>query len=248
MLAIFPRAQSSLRRAGRALLSLIYPPHCAACHADTEADVYLCPECVAGAKRIEPPFCQQCSQPFEGDISGEFVCANCTGRKLHFDCAVSCYLARGVVREFVHRFKYERQYHLRHPLAEWAAAAFEDERIRRQPFDGLVPVPLHATRQREREFNQAEALADLLAKRVGVPVLPVLERIRYTTTQTRLDRHERMENLRGAFRVRQPSAVPSRHLLIVDDVFTTGSTVDECARVLRQAGAASVRALTVARG
>jgi ComF family protein len=109
-------------------------------------------------------------------------------------------------------------------------------------------VPLHSARLREREFNQADVLARLLARRAGAPVLAALRRIRYTTTQTRLDREERMQNLRNAFRVRQTSRVSGSHLILVDDVFTTGSTVEECARVLKRAGAASVRVVTVARG
>ena len=173
---------------------------------------------------------------------------NCADRTLHFDCAVARYLSRGVVREFVHRFKYDRHFYLRHPLTDWLAETLDDERIRAQPIDALVPVPLHSARFREREFNQADVLAELLAARTGTPLLRALDRIRYTTTQTRLDRHERMENLRNAFRVRHTSAVQNRHLVLVDDIFTTGSTVDECARVLRAAGAASVRVVTVARG
>ena len=239
---------TTLRRAGEALVSLLYPPHCANCGAATEGGVHLCAACAGQARKIEAPFCQRCSEPFDGAITGEFTCANCADRTLHFDCAISRYLSRGVVREFVHRFKYDRHFYLRHPLADWLAAALNDERIRAQPIGALVPVPLHSARFREREFNQADVLAVMLAQRTGTPLLRALTRIRYTTTQTRLDRHERMENLRNAFRVRQTSAVQNRHLVLVDDVFTTGSTVDECARVLRAAGAASVRVVTVARG
>jgi competence protein ComFC len=241
-------ARDRLERVTDTLLCLLFPPHCAICRADTASGVHLCEPCAGDAKRIVAPFCQQCSQPFEGDLPDSFTCSNCRDRQFHFDCAVAAYRASGVVREFIHRFKYERAYYLRHPLAEWAAEALEDERIKWTPVDALVPVPLHSARRREREFNQAEVIAELLARRCGKPVVNALERIRYTTTQTRLDRHERMENLRGAFRVRQRIEVQSRHFLLVDDVFTTGSTVEECARVLRQAGAASVRALTVARG
>lgn len=236
------------RRFAETALSLFYPPHCAMCSADTAAREHLCESCAKKARRIEPPFCRQCSQPFEGAIDGEFTCSNCADRSFHFDCAVSRYLSRGPVREFIHRFKYERHFHLRHQLAAWLAETLQDQRISTQPGDALVPVPLHSARFREREFNQAEVLARLLAKRSGLPLLPCLRRIRYTTTQTRLDRHERMENLRGAFRVRQSPRVKGRHLILVDDVLTTGSTVDECARVLREAGAASVRVVTVARG
>jgi ComF family protein len=231
-----------------AALGLLYPPHCAGCRADTSPGVYLCAECGKRARRIEEPFCERCSEPFEGAITSAFTCTNCAGRDLQFDCAVSAYLSRGVVREFIHRFKYERHFYLRHQLARWLAASLEDPRIRAAPAHALVPVPLHSARYREREFNQADELAMLLSRQCRLPVLRALRRTRYTTTQTRLDRHERMENLRGAFRVRQTADVSGRHLILVDDVLTTGSTVDECARVLRQAGAASVRVMTVARG
>ena len=236
------------RRTGEALLSLLYPPHCAGCGASTAGGVHLCADCAGKARTIEAPFCRMCSQPFDGAITSEFTCSNCAGREFHFDCAAARYLSRGVVREFIHRFKYDRHFYLRHPLAAWAAEALDDARLRATPIDALVPVPLHPTRQREREFNQAEEIARLLSRRAGIPLLPALRRIRYTTTQTRLDRQERMENLRNAFRVRHTPRVQSRHLVLVDDVFTTGATVDECARVLRQAGAASVRVVTVARG
>ena len=239
---------TTLRRAAEALTSLFFPPHCAACGADTPGGAHLCAGCAGAAKKITAPFCQRCSEPFAGAIDGAFTCANCAGRTLHFDCAVARYLSRGVVREFVHRFKYDRHFYLRHPLTDWLAETLDDGRIRAQPIDALVPVPLHSARFREREFNQADVLAELLAARTGTPLLRALERIRYTTTQTRLDRHERMENLRNAFRVRHTPAVQNRHLVLVDDIFTTGSTVDECARVLRAAGAASVRVVTVARG
>ena len=237
-----------LQRAGEALLALLYPPHCASCGADTASGVHLCADCAGQARKIEAPFCARCSEPFSGAIDGPFTCANCADRRLHFDCAVARYLSRGVVREFIHRFKYDRHFYLRHPLADWLTAALDDDRMRATPIHAFVPVPLHSARQREREFNQADVLAKLLAQRTGTPLLRALQRTRYTTTQTRLDRHERMENLRNAFRVRHTAAVQNRHLVLVDDVFTTGSTVDECARVLRAAGAASVRVVTVARG
>jgi len=238
----------ALRLSGEAFLNALYPPHCAQCLADTASGVHVCANCARQAPRIEPPFCQQCSQPFEGAIDGEFTCAQCGDRPMHFDCAVARYLSRGIVREFIHRFKYDRQYYLRQPLANWLAETLEDARMTARPFDAFVPVPLHRARYRERDFNQAEVLARLVAKRAGKPVLHALQRIRYTTTQTRLDREQRMENLRNAFHVRHASLVQSRHLVLVDDVFTTGSTVEECARVLCQAGAASVRVVTVARG
>lgn len=237
-----------LSRATDAALSLFFPPHCALCSADTKAGRHLCGTCAEKAAKIDSPFCRVCSQPFDGAIDGTFTCSNCEDRRFHFDCAVSRYRSTGFVRELVHRFKYDRCLYLRAPLAEWLAETLDDARITAHRFDWLVPVPLHAARMREREFNQADVLAQLIAERHGERVLHALKRVRYTTTQTRLDREERRQNLRNAFRVRHSRDVSGSHLILVDDVFTTGSTVDECARVLKESGAASVRVITVARG
>ena len=241
------RIRELARRAGDAVVSVFFPPHCAACGSDTASGVHLCTVCEGKTWPLAAPFCRRCSEPFDGAIDGEFECANCADRPLHFECAVTAYLSRGVVREFIHRFKYDHDRSLRIPLAAWLVDALSDARLTVPPFDAIVPVPLHAARFRERGFNQAALLAELLSAQASVPMIEALKRTRYTTTQTRLDRDERMENLRDAFRVREQAAVQGRHLLLVDDVFTTGSTVDECARVLRLAGAASVRVATVAR-
>ena len=122
-----------------------------------------------------------------------------------------------------------------------------DPRLRAQRFDLIVPVPLHPARERERGFNQATLLAELLARQFTVPLCAVLERIRYTTTQTAYDRAERMENLHDAFRLRKKANVRELHVLLIDDVLTTGSTLSECARILKEAGATSVYAATAAR-
>ena len=228
--------------------TLFFPPHCAVCRVATEPGVHVCDDCALNIQRIVAPFCGRCSQPFEGAITQQFTCANCAGREVHYQCAVAPYRSFGVVRDFIHAFKYHHQLHLRRPLAAWLAEALEDPRIAARPFDALVPVPLHHVRFREREFNQAAELASILSRQTRVPMRHALKRIRYTTTQTKLDRSERMENLRGAFHVRQTAHVKNRHIVLVDDVFTTGSTVEECSRVLIAAGAASVRVITVARG
>lgn len=229
------------------LLSLFYPPQCAVCSADVGAREYLCDECERSAPRIKAPFCAKCSEPFHGAITEEFACANCSHRRLYFDAAVSAYRSRGIVRKLVLEFKYGRQLHLRHPVARWLAATLEDERTRGRRFDMIVPVPLHPAKQRERGFNQAELLAEILSRQISVPLRRALERIRYTTTQTAYDRAERMENLRDAFRLRKKMHVRDLRVLLIDDVLTTGSTLSECARVLKAAGAISVHAATAAR-
>jgi len=209
---------------------------------------YLCESCAAGAIRIEEPFCEVCSEPFHGTISRSFTCANCADRKFHFTCAATRYRSTGVVRDLIHRFKYGREFRLRHPLARWAAEALEDERMWEPRIDALVPVPLFVARKRYREFNQAAELARLVGKRARIPVADCLLRTRNTTSQVASSRRARMENLRDAFKMRHSADMHDRHLVLVDDVLTTGSTLDECARVLLDGGAASVRAITVARG
>jgi competence protein ComFC len=231
----------------RAIASLLYPPVCAICRANVRAGEHLCDQCEAKVVRIVAPFCQKCSEPFEGAISHEFTCANCTHRTIHFEAAVAAYRSRGIVRQIIHDFKYGHQIFLRQLVVRWLRAALDDPRLRDCRFDIIVPVPLHPTRQRERGFNQASLLAELLSAEISIPSKPLLERIRYTTTQTALDRAERMENLHNAFRLRKKTNVRSLQVLLIDDVLTTGSTLSECARILKRAGAISVHAATAAR-
>lgn len=236
----------SVRAALETLRDLFYPRHCAGC-ASSLADGWLCSPCRAGIKPIEAPRCDTCSQPFSGSMD-RFTCVNCRGRAFYFDCAVAVMQSRGVMRDLVHRFKYGGELWLGGLLGDFLEQGLADERLEDMDFDGVVAVPLHARRRREREYNQAEILARELARRRGWAFFSPLERVRYTVTQTHFDRQRRMQNLRGAFALRQNGNVQGKDLLLVDDVLTTGSTLDECARVLLEAGAQSVRALTVARG
>jgi ComF family protein len=230
-----------------ALVSLLYPTVCAGCGTDIEPSQRICSECESRLARIVPPFCAKCSEPFSGAISNPFDCANCGRRKLYFDAAISALRSRGLVRKIILDFKYGHHTHLRHVVAEWLFEALNDERIRNRQFDVIVPVPLHPARQRERGFNQAGVLAELLSHRMAVETRTLLRRVRYTTTQTAFDRIERMQNLRGAFRLRRTADVQQLRVLLVDDVLTTGSTLSECARVLKKAGAKCVCAITAAR-
>ena len=173
---------------------------------------------------------------------------NCGDRELSFDFATAAFRSRGVVRDLIHQFKYSRRMHLRHLLARMLAEGFRDRRLEAVQPEAIVPVPLHPTRLREREFNQAEVLAELAGRRLGLPVNDCLRRTRYTLTQTDFHREERFENLEGAFTLRRGAQTEGRSFALVDDVLTTGSTADACARVLREAGASAVVVITVARG
>ena len=238
----------SRRTWAEAAAGLLYPPHCAGCGTALEARFAgLCRACRRSRVRLDGPRCMICGQPFGGALTSVFRCMNCGDRGLAFEFATAAYRSRGVVRDLIHRFKYHRISHLRHLLARMLCEGFRDSRVAADPPDALVPVPLHPARRREREFNQAEVLAVLAGVRLGLPVLDVLRRTRYTLTQTHFHREERFGNLEGAFAVRR-GTVAGRRLALVDDVLTTGSTADACARALREAGASAVIVITVARG
>ncbi len=232
-----------------AAAGLLYPPHCAGCGVPLgKMAACLCRDCRRARVRLTGPRCRVCSQPYGGEVTSSFRCMNCGDLEFRFDFATAAYRSRGVVRNLIHQFKYSRQVHLRHLLGRMLAEGFRDARLDDLKPEVIVPVPLHPTRQREREFNQAEVLALLAGSRLGLPVEAPLRRTRYTLTQTHFHREERFGNLQGAFALRRGARVEGKVIALVDDVLTTGSTADACARVLREAGASAVVVITVARG
>jgi competence protein ComFC len=228
------------------VVNLCYPPFCISCRTSLEQGL-LCQDCLDSAVRIEAPFCQICSRPYTGVFGAPFACPDCEDHPPAFDCVATRYQATGIVRDLIHRFKYSGEFHLRNLLVNWLEEALNDPRVSTEPFDSLVPVPLHPTRIRERGYDQIAALVGLLAERSRRPVCLCLRRSRYTESQTRFSRKERLQNLQNAFELRKGTSVLGKRLLLVDDVLTTGSTLDECARVLKSHGAKSVCAVTVAR-
>jgi competence protein ComFC len=238
--------QAGLNALYQTVVNLCYPPFCVSCRKNLDQG-WLCRDCLQSAVRITAPFCRICSRPYSGEIGAPFSCPDCEDKPPAFECVVTRYQATGIVRDLIHRFKYSGEFHLRNLLVGWLEEALGDPRITQEPFDAFVPVPLHATRIRERGYDQIAALVGPLGKRRSQPVWPCLRRSRYTESQTRFSRKERLQNLRNAFELRKGRTVLHKRLLLVDDVLTTGSTLDECARVLIGHGARSVRAVTVAR-
>ncbi len=235
-----------LRRA----IDLVYPRNCQFCGdaLDEQHRGVVCPACLGRAKPIAPPFCRRCALPFDGKLTEPFECGYCKDLKFHFTRAVAACRAEGVVRDCIHRFKYNREMYFEMHLAGWLVEAGR-RWIDWQQVDAIVPVPLYPRKERAREFNQAERLARALGRAVGVPVLArLLRRVKETGTQTKLDAESRRANVRGAFAAVGRERIDGLRIALVDDVFTTGATLDSCARVLREQGAPDVIALTVARG
>lgn len=234
----------------RTTVDLLYPRQCRVCGETGRCGrfPFLCDDCFAGAKRLQPPWCEICALPFHGSLTGIARCPNCGDRKLHFDQARAAMHFRGPVRHAVHGLKYEHQLYWSQALCAWLLET-PPPGWNLRGVDVIMPVPLHPVRERERGFNQAWLLARAFSKHWKIPVhRHGLVRARKTETQTHLDRDERRLNLHGAFRAPSPRIVSGKRVLLMDDVLTTGSTTSECARILREAGATSVLVFTLARG
>jgi len=233
-----------------AALAFFYPETCQVCRAEhaTARNGFVGAHCWSQVRSIEPPFCERCGLPYPGDFTTPFACANCCEMELFFTSARSAVVAHNVVREVVHRYKYQRALWFEPFLASLFLRKALPA-LRRTDWDFIVPVPLHAVKHREREFNQAERLAARLSAASGIPLSSKwLCRVRPTATQTLLTRRQRAANMRGAFAVRPGFRLDGERVILVDDVFTTGATTSACAEVLLAAGSGDVCVWTVARG
>ena len=234
----------------RESLNLLYPPVCQLCH-DHRAEAregFVCAKCWSHVRFIRAPFCERCGLPFPGDITTQFECTNCHELELHFSSARSAVVAKSVVLEAIHRFKYSRALWFENFLADLLVREAAPV-LRGQSWQFIVPVPLHSLKQREREFNQADILARHLSAATTIPLNPrLIRRVASTKTQTRLTKQQRAENMRGAFAVCHGLKLSGEKIILVDDVFTTGATTSACALALQTAGAGEVCVWTVARG
>jgi len=233
----------------QAALSFVYPEWCKLCDGMRAAPGhgFVCERCRGAVRRVQPPWCERCGRPFQGAISGTFVCSQCLDIRPVYTFARAAAVYQDTLLEAIHRYKYNRALYIEPFLAALLTEAARNV-VTPAEWDVIVPVPLHWKKKWHREFNQAERLARRLAKATGVPIQPrLLRRKTHTPSQTKLTREERFENMRGAFEVRG-RVRPGLRVVVVDDVFTTGATTNACAAALLDAGAGSVCVWTVARG
>ncbi|MDA8428832.1 MAG: ComF family protein [Geobacteraceae bacterium] len=231
-----------------AVLDFLFPPLCHICRAyiPSAGPVHICPACHERLQPIDSPLCAVCGFPFVG-AGDDHVCGDCSTSHHHFDAARAAVVYEGASRDLIHAFKYRNKTHLRRPLALLTIerlSAF----VRLRASDLIVPVPLHRKRLRSRGFNQAVLLGELFSRHWEMPLdRHNLRRIRWTEPQVNLSASDRRANVKGAFFIQNPDAIHGRRVLLVDDVLTTGSTVEECAVMLKNAGAVDVTVITVAR-
>ena len=233
------------RQAGRRVVDGILPPRCLACGATVNEPDALCGACWSPITFFAPPWCAMCGLPFPHPMGEGAVCADCARERASWQRARAVLRYDKHSRRLVLSLKHGDHTHLAKALGGWM------QRAGGEVFDGadlLVPVPLHWTRLFSRHYNQAAMLAHAIHAAGGPPVAPDwLVRRRRTPSQGRLGPLARARNVRGAFALQRGRIVRGKRLVIVDDVLTTGATVEECARVLRREGAAFVGVLTLAR-
>jgi ComF family protein len=241
------RAAQFGRAAVRAALDAVLPPLCASCRAPLADAGGLCPACWARVSFLAPPWCERLGIPFVYDPGPGVLSMEAIADPPAYDRARAAVRYDDVARDLVHRLKYGDRLDLAAAMGRWMARAgwelLDDA-------DALVPVPLHWRRLWSRRFNQAAALARAAAARKSIPVLTAaLKRRRATAQQVGLSRSARTTNVQGAFAVTAEgkAAIGGKRLVLVDDVLTSGATVDACARALLRAGARHVDVLVFAR-
>jgi ComF family protein len=222
----------------QAALDTIFPPRCTGCG---RLGMHFCPRCIAQVEPVRPPWCASCGVT----ISYAGLCTDCRSAPLDLHAVRSAGLLHGPLRRAVHRLKYRARSTAAGSLAAlMAATASQTLSPTRDTL--VVPVPLHAARERERGYNQATTLATALAASLGLELaVKALERVRQTASQVGMTRAQRRANVAGAFAAHQ--IVGGRPILLVDDVVTTGSTLGSAAAACRTVGAGPIYAVTLAR-
>jgi len=235
----------------RGLSDVLFPPVCVHCRGLVEESAYrqLCTRCARLLDFVRPPHCPTCGHPFYGDAEGGLGCPHCAGLAPAYRKGCTAVLCRGPARALVLELKYHGG---RHVLGDMEAIFRRSPSVLARARGAvLVPVPLHPRKERERGYNQSALIAAVLARAAGggARVVTLLRRVVDTPTQTSFDRRTRRDNLKNAFALDSRAGLnPSLHYLLVDDVFTTGSTLNSCARVLRQAGCLKLDVATFGHG
>ena len=228
-------------------INLIYPLHCASCKTplDPENGSSVCGHCIGLIKRNPSPYCVRCGRSV--DMAG-CACDDCLKNTPAFSKAYSAFLYEGTLKELILQFKYNGKLALSGDLSGFLSDFLYDNPDILEGIDAITFVPIGIDRMIKRGFNQSKILAKHLSDSYGIPLMDCIEKAHSTKHQNELSRSERLSNLKDAFRAKGGANLNGLTILIVDDVMTTGATLNECSIALMKAGAAGVRCLTLARG
>ncbi len=238
-----------LRGLFKGLKDLIYPNGCLVCKniiQSADQQQLICTNCWDKIEKNLPPFCASCGRHLDTQAIKENACL-CHKFNYYFDRAFSPCKYTGTIKRLIHEFKYSGKDYLGKPLGKLMNTFIRDYQLPIEHLDFVIPIPLHKSRQREREFNQAEILSQQIGQEFNKKVLTnALIRVKSTKTQTELIFSERCQNVKNSFAVTKPELIKDANLILIDDVLTTGSTSSEAAKCLKEAGAKKVLLLTLA--
>lgn len=228
------------------LINVILPPRCLICGTCINSDNSLCGDCFAKINFISSPYCIHCGRPLPSDVDGQYYCHKCLTSKDYFRLCRSAVKYDEFSKKLILDFKFLDRLENKTLLVNWLFLAGQD--IFNEGIDVIIPVPLHYMRLFRRKYNQSAVLASGLSKLTGIPAdYKSLQKIKHTTPQISCTGKQRIKNVKKAFEVIHPQNIKGKHIVLIDDVYTTGATLTECAKALKKAGAKSVDALTVAR-
>jgi len=233
----------------RHITDVIFPPQCISCAAILQpiTQKVFCSTCREKIKFLTGSLCPICGITFPDSPSASHLCGNCLENKPYFSYARAVAGYESIILNAIHQFKYGRDLSIGALLAS-LMADFSFPDLEFGDYSLIIPVPLHIKKLRKRGFNQSIILADALRKKWQIPVnFSLLKRSKFTLTQTGLNKKERERNIKGAFEVTDKTKIAGRNIILIDDVYTTGATLNECAKVLIKAGAQKVAVLTLAR-
>jgi len=231
------------------LVGLVYPANCLICRKPLGKDIAnpVCSNCLNKLDKNLPPFCAKCGGSLKANELTQGVCVPCRNRNYYFKRAWSPFIYQGIMEELIHLFKYRNKPQLAKPLSQIMIDFINNYNLSLKGFDLLVAVPLHPSKLREREYNQAQLLARNISQALKIPLSEGnLQRHKPTQAQSSLQTKERWENVLGAFGLKNPGDFKDKRILIIDDLLTTGATCNEVARTLLKADAHSAFCLTLA--
>jgi len=228
---------------------IVFPPRCPGCSEilyPFTGQIFCC-ACNDNIKFIKGGICSICGTPFPDSPAENHLCGECLEKKPYFSYARAVFSYENIILNAIHQFKYKRDMSIGKIMSSFMAD-FSYPDIDLTDYSLIIPVPLHIKRLRERGFNQSLILARAVGKKRKIPVdFSMLKRHKFTITQTGLNKHERKQNIKGAFEISDKKKIHGKNVILVDDVYTTGATVNECAKTLLQEGAQKISVLTLAR-
>jgi len=233
----------------KGLKDLIYPNCCLVCKNRIlpDREESICENCWEKIEKNLPPFCSTCGRHLNTEAIKKGSCPNCSKSNFYFDRAFSPCIYTGTIKKLIHEFKYSGKDYLGSHLGQLMNEFIRNYRLPIEYLDFIIPVPLHRSRQRQREFNQAEILSQQIGSEFNKKILSdLLIRFKQTKTQAELDFQKRGQNIKDCFRITKPELVKGTNLMLVDDVLTSGATSNEAARCLKDAGALKVILFTLA--